>query len=302
MKKVVSILMVLTIFTMGVGAFADGSDAKAVPILISSPSEMTGKIMKIENENVHILTGDIIQIFEATNIEEFSKGQIVKVLMKDTDKPVTLQHYLDTSNVEFGTLGNLVQKKVMINDQVVEFDVNPQSINGKMMIPLRKTLETLGYTIKWNAETKSVEISKGVQWTSIKIGENAYFKNKMAPRPLSAAPVIVNGRTLVPAEFYHLILGFGLSIDEGNITINESEMAIHSGYIQEIKFGENERVSLVISEKEESESMNDQTIIHVSPSTTYFNTKVEEGAFINVIAPPIMTMSIPGQTSGIILY
>ena len=191
---------------------------------------------------------------------------------------------------------------VYYNDEVIDFDVNIQKVNGITMIPLRATLEKMGYTINWNGETSSVEISKGAQWTSIKIGENSYFKNKMAPRPLSVAPIIVDGRTLVPVEFFTVILSKGVEVENGNLKLNDEDMAIHSGYVKEITFNEDEDMIITITSDLTSEELYKQTIIHTSIESTFFNTVVIEGEFINVICPPIMTMSIPGQTSGIIVY
>lgn len=90
--------------------------------------------------------------------------------------------------------------------QTINFDVVPQEINGITMFPLRAMLEEMGYAVKWDGASRSVEISKDAQWTKITIGENSYFKNKMAPTSLSHAPVLVENRTMVlsiPESVYH---------------------------------------------------------------------------------------------------
>ncbi|MNI04323.1 Protease inhibitor precursor [compost metagenome] len=79
--------------------------------------------------------------------------------------------------------------------------------NGIEMIPLRQAAEALGYEIKWDGSTQTVELNKGAQWTSITVGKDAYFFAKMAPSPLGAAPVInSNGFMYVPSSFLTEIL------------------------------------------------------------------------------------------------
>jgi hypothetical protein len=48
--------------------------------------------------------------------------------------------------------------------------------------------------------------------------------------------------------------------------------------------------------------MEQMTVINVSSATTIFNKSIKKGEFIHVIAKPMMTMSIPGQTPGVVIY
>jgi hypothetical protein len=204
--------------------------------------------------------------------------------------------YEEENTVEFEA------NSVYYNDEIIESDVKTQVIDGVTMIPLRSTAEKMGYEVIWNDETRSVEIKQDAQWTSIKIDENAYFKNKMAPSQLSAAPVIVDSRTLVPAEFFSVILSKGLMIDEGNLKLNDNEMFIHSGYVKDINYDEAGNMSITLTTDMESDDIILQTIIHTSKEYTYFNKEVVEGEYINVVSSMIMTTSMPGQTSGYIIY
>lgn len=191
---------------------------------------------------------------------------------------------------------------VAYKDQLVQFDVLPQIINEITMIPLRATLEAMGYTVEWNNDTRSVNISKGAQWTSIKIGENLYFKNKMTPSPLSSAPVIVNSRTLVPVEFFSEIIGKGIEVENKNIKFVDESPAFYAGYIKDMTFDETKALTITITSDKNSEDVMNLTIIHTNESFTFYNTAPRKGAFINVIASPISTMSIPAQTAGYVIY
>lgn len=187
-------------------------------------------------------------------------------------------------------------------DEVIKYDIKPQKNNGVTMIPLRETLEKMGYSVKWNGKEEIVEISKGAQWTSVRINNNSYFKNKMMPIKLSCQPIIIDGRTLVPAEFLNVILDKGISVENSNLIINDSEMSIHSGYIKEILDDGHGNFSITLTPDMESENILDYVIIHTSKETTYYNCEFKKGDYINSICNMAMTMSIPGQTSAYILY
>ena len=193
-------------------------------------------------------------------------------------------------------------RKVLYKDAEIEGLNKLVDVDGVTMLPLSSTLKALGYEVTWNDETRSVEINKGAQWTSIKIGENAYFKNKMAARPLSAAPVVMDGSTYVPVEFLVEILGIAVQVEEGSLILTDHEALIHSGYVTDIQMDETGTKTITISSEKDSKDYMNMTVIHTSPAYTYYNKDVEVGAFIRVASPMVMTMSLPPQTSGYIIY
>lgn len=77
--------------------------------------------------------------------------------------------------------------------------------DGTKMIPLREVAEGLGFEVTWNGASKSVEVVKGPNWSSLTIGRNNYNFAKMLIR-LESAPIIVNARTYVPASFAEEVL------------------------------------------------------------------------------------------------
>ncbi len=186
--------------------------------------------------------------------------------------------------------------------EVINADVAVQVVDGITMVPLRATLEAMGYTVTWNNETRSVEIGQGAQWTSISIGKNAYFRNKMVPHELSSAPVIVNDRTLVPVEFFVDIIGKGLTVDSGQIQFVDFASPIHTGYIKEIRRDESGTTSLTLTTDMASDDISIQTIIHTSDAYTFYQKDVKEGDLVNAVSSMVMTMSIPGQTSAYVIY
>lgn len=195
-----------------------------------------------------------------------------------------------------------VDESVMYMDNAIVSDVKVQLIDGVVMVPLRSTLEKLGFTVNWNSETKSIEIFKGAQWTSITIGNNAYFKNKMAPHALSAAPVIVTNRTLVPAEFFAEILSRSIQVENNQLVLSDDEAVIQEGFVKSITVDATGTKTITLTSDMTSDSFEIQTIIHTTESTTFFQKEIKEGDYVQVVASMIMTMSLPGQTSGYIVY
>lgn len=51
--------------------------------------------------------------------------------------------------------------KVKIDGQQIAFDVPPQLINDRTMVPLRAIFEALGATVDWNDDTQTVTSTKG---------------------------------------------------------------------------------------------------------------------------------------------
>ncbi|CAH1225416.1 Protease inhibitor [Paenibacillus plantiphilus] len=78
--------------------------------------------------------------------------------------------------------------------------------DGKtVMLPLRTIAQALGYSITWNAETKSAELARGAQWTSVRVGEDQYSFAKMLIK-LGIAPQSVSGKLYVPEAFASEVL------------------------------------------------------------------------------------------------
>lgn len=87
--------------------------------------------------------------------------------------------------------------------------------NGVVMIPLRLVAETLGFTVTWDGEARSVHLTNGTVQTTVTLGEDAYYKATAIPGavgltasfPLGAPSYEVDGRSWAPAELMNLLLG-----------------------------------------------------------------------------------------------
>lgn len=191
---------------------------------------------------------------------------------------------------------------ISYNDLKIFYDVEPVILDGITYLPLKRTAEAMGFEVTWHAEDQSVELLNGARWTQVTIGNNAYFKNRMAPTPLSAAPIIIEGRTLVPIEFFTEMLDYGMTVENREIDFNDESNGHFSGVIQSIVTDETGSMTLTIGPDLESTDMTDITILHVSNAYSFVQVPLEVGEFINAVTAPYMTMSLPAQTGAYIIY
>jgi hypothetical protein len=98
--------------------------------------------------------------------------------------------------------------------------VKQNSANIKF-IPLRRVCEEFGYDVFWDQNSRSVEIKKGRKTILISIGEigtqidNARFD-------LDAPPILENGETHVPLNFFEQTLGLYYHFDSDNDSLTFS--------------------------------------------------------------------------------
>lgn len=90
--------------------------------------------------------------------------------------------------------------KVAIDGEYVEFDVKPQLINDRTMVPLRAIFEALGAEVGWKNDTQTVIADKDDTTVTASIGNTKmYIDNE--EKTMDVAPMLIDGRTLVPVRF-----------------------------------------------------------------------------------------------------
>lgn len=99
---------------------------------------------------------------------------------------------------------------VTLNGDKIEFDVPPQLIDNRTMVPLRKIFEAMGAVVDWNDNTQTVTATKDDKVVTAKINDRNLYINGAA-KTLDVPPMIVDGRTLVPARF--VAESFGANVD-----------------------------------------------------------------------------------------
>lgn len=89
--------------------------------------------------------------------------------------------------------------KVILDGKALSFDVPPQIINDRTMVPLRAIFEALGASVDWNQETKTVTSTKDNTTIKLTIDSNTMSVNNKSVT-LDTPACVVNDRTLVPVR------------------------------------------------------------------------------------------------------
>lgn len=101
---------------------------------------------------------------------------------------------------------------VIVNGSVIEFDVPPQIIGDRTMVPMRGTFEALGAKVEWVAELRLALATYGTTVISMCIGESSFtvtnvMTNETKTIALDVPAQIVDGRTLIPLRAVSEALG-----------------------------------------------------------------------------------------------
>ena len=84
--------------------------------------------------------------------------------------------------------------------------VNPQILSDRTMVPMRKIFETFSANVGWDESTRTVTATTDTKEITLTIDNNVATLKDLATGAVSSinldqAPVIVDGRTLVPVRF-----------------------------------------------------------------------------------------------------
>lgn len=112
------------------------------------------------------------------------------------------------SNAVSVAAGN--NKTVKIDNQKIDFDVAPQLINNRTMVPVRAIFEALGATVEWNEATQTVSSTRGDIKINLTIGAPMMFVNGLSVN-LDSPACVLNNRTLVPVRA--ISEAFGVNVD-----------------------------------------------------------------------------------------
>jgi hypothetical protein len=134
---------------------------------------------------------------------------------KTTDEVFTTGH-AGTFIYDYKKFWEFLDSKitVMFNDKEISFSVMPEITNGRTMVPMRYICEAMGSSVEWDGATQSITIKRHVttdnaEWKDeikMTVGSNKIIVNG-EEQTMDCAPMIVNGRTLVPARFIAQAMG-----------------------------------------------------------------------------------------------
>jgi len=102
------------------------------------------------------------------------------------------------------------QVNVVFDGELMSFEVPPQIMNDRTMVPLRAIFERMGATVEWDAGTWTVTATKDDTVVTLTINDTSPTVNGEA-WAIDQPGVIVNDRTLAPLRF--VATAFGGEVD-----------------------------------------------------------------------------------------
>lgn len=108
--------------------------------------------------------------------------------------------------------------RVFVDGRPVNFDVPPQIMQGRVLVPLRGIFEQLGATVNYNAATNHILAVRGGQAVELTVGSRQAAVNN-SPTMLDVPAFTINGRTMVPLRFISEALGAGVEWIAASSTI-----------------------------------------------------------------------------------
>lgn len=151
----------------------------------------------------------------------------------------SLQQNLRNKKV-YEKLGRILEKKgekglkVFVDGKRPDFDVKPQIIDGRTMVPFRKVGEALGAKVDWREDTQTVVAERNGVKVEIPIGSLTIYINGK-PQAIDVPAQIIGDRTLVPVRFLSQALGASVDWDPTYqivIVVNEQATPSAAGTAQ----------------------------------------------------------------------
>ncbi|MGN0164430.1 MAG: copper amine oxidase N-terminal domain-containing protein [Candidatus Ornithomonoglobus sp.] len=111
---------------------------------------------------------------------------------------------------------------VYLNNERIQFDVEPKVVNGRTMVPMRAIFEKLGAEVTWDAATNTAHAYnyEKKQGVSITIGAPHMVDIFMNVIPLDVPSMVENGRTLVPLRAVSEAFKCDVQWDGATSTVN----------------------------------------------------------------------------------
>lgn len=107
---------------------------------------------------------------------------------------------------------------VYYNAAEISFDVKPQIINGRTMVPIRAIFEKMGAYVAWDQATSTATCTKGDTVVKMTVNSNVMYINGEAVT-MDVSPVVIDGRTLAPARYVAEAFGATVQWSQKNSSV-----------------------------------------------------------------------------------
>lgn len=125
---------------------------------------------------------------------------------------------------------------LLVEGQAIETDQPAVIVDSRTMVPVRVVAETLGSTVDWDGETKTVTFTQDTMTASMIVGDTKLtvaVDDVVSDMAIDVPASIINSRTMVPIRFLSETFGYGVEWDGEtktvNVTAKKAEDAVESG-------------------------------------------------------------------------
>ena len=119
-------------------------------------------------------------------------------------------------------IGNSKMTVDGVEQAIDEGGTAPVIRNGRTLLPVRAVVEAMGGTVAWDDVSKTVWLRKDNHEIRLTIGRTDASLDG-GPAKLDVAPIIENGRTMLPIRFIAESFGYGVTWYEGDKTVTISK-------------------------------------------------------------------------------
>lgn len=127
---------------------------------------------------------------------------------------------------------------IRLNDVIMGFDTDPYIKEGRSMLPVRTFAEALGATeVIWNGDVQKVAILYEELVIIFQIGSVEYTINEVAYE-MDVAPIIIDGRTMVPVRVLAEILGCTINWNSNywTVEITKENYVMADDYVADFQY------------------------------------------------------------------
>lgn len=128
---------------------------------------------------------------------------------------------------------------VILDDKKIAFDVSPQIINGRTMVPIRAIFEGMGASVTWFEQSKCACSTKDNITVNLWIG-NDVLSRKITETSnweyiqMDCSPIIIDGRVMIPARYAAEAFGYTVQWDSTSKTVTITDSV--KGFINNVYY------------------------------------------------------------------
>lgn len=112
---------------------------------------------------------------------------------------------------------------IVVNDNVVQSEVAPQIVDGRVLVPIRVISESLGANVNWDANQQTISIQNNNKTIKLQINNSTAYNNDTAVK-LDVPPELIQNRAFVPLRFIGESLNSDVAWDNTNYQVTVKQI------------------------------------------------------------------------------